>query len=319
MKAIVYEKFGSPDVFELREVEKPIPKDNEILVKVHAASVNAIDMIFRSGATLLFGMTKLMAGFKKPKSKILGFDLSGEVVSVGKKVTKFKVGDLVYGGKQTPGANAEYTCMPEKSAAIKPANMTHEEAAAVPDVACVAYEALINKVKIQEGQKVLIYGASGGVGTFAIQVARLFTKEVTAVCSTDKMSTAKSLGASSVIDYTKEDFTKNGQTYDFIFDAVGRKKITYSQCKKSLSKGGIFVTTDTESVLFRYMFNKKVKSFMAPITTEKLDFLREQIEAGKIKSVIEKTFPLSKTADAHRYYEKGHLKGKVVISVVGKN
>jgi len=319
MKAIVYEKFGSPDVFELREVEKPIPKDDEILVKVHAASVNAIDMIFRSGASLLFGMTKLMAGFKKPKSKILGFDLSGEAVSVGKKVTKFKKCDLIYGGLKTPGANAEYVCISEKTAAIKPSNMTHEEAAAVPDVACVAFEALINQVKIQEGQKVLIYGASGGVGTFAIQVARLFTKEVTAVCSTDKVKTAKSLGATSVIDYTKEDFTKNGQTYDVIFDAVGRKKITYSQCKKSISKKGIFVTTDTESVLFRYMFNKRVKSFMAAITSERLDFLREQIEAGKIKSIVEKTFPLSQVAEAHRYYEKGHLKGKVVISVVGKN
>lgn len=317
MKAIVYEEFGPPDVFESKEVEKPIPKSNEILVKVHATSVNAIDIIFRSGAKLLFGMTKLMAGFKKPKAKILGFDASGEVISVGKNVTKFKKGDLIYGAGQFPGANAEYFCIPEKSAALKPTNMTHEKAAAVPGAACTAFSALVDKISIQEGQKVLIYGASGGVGTYAIQLARLFTTEVTAVCSSDKVDNAIELGAKEVIDYTEEDFTKNGQIYDVIFDAVGRKKITYSECRKSLTKKGIFVTVDLESVLFKYMFNKRVISFMAPVTTQRLDFLREQIEAGKIKSIVEKTFPLSQTVDAHRYYEKGHLKGKVVISVIG--
>ncbi len=315
MKAIVYEKFGSADVLELKEVEKPTPKDDELLVKVHATSVNAIDIIFRSGAKMLFGLKKLMAGFKKPKVKILGFDVSGEVESVGKKVTKFKKGDHIYGALKKPGANAEYVCVPEKNAAIKPANMTHEKAAAVPDTACTALHGLRDKVTIKEGQSVLIYGASGGVGTYAIQIARLFTTEVTAVCSTDKVSNAQSLGANEVIDYTKEDFTKNGQTYDIIFDAVGRKKILYSNCKNSLNENGIFVTTDLESVLFKYMLNKKVKSFMASVTTEKLDFLRNHIEAGRIKSIVEKTFPLSQTAEAHRYYEKGHLKGKVVITL----
>ncbi len=318
MKAIVYEEFGNPDVLELKEVEKPVPKDNEVLIKVHATSVNAIDMIFRSGATLLFGVTKLMAGFRKPKAKILGFDASGEVDSVGKKVTKFKKGDLVYGAAQFPGGNAEYFRIPEERVALKPTNMTYEEAAAVPDAACVAYSALIDKVSIQEGQKVLIYGASGGVGTYAIQVAKLFTTEVTAVCSTDKISNAKVLGAKEVIDYTKEDFRKNGQVYDFIFDAVGRKKIAYSDCKKSLTKKGIFVTVDLEAVLFKYMFKKRVIGIFAPVNTEILDFLREQIEAEKIKSIVEKTFPLSETADAHRYYEKGHLKGKIVIVVTNR-
>jgi len=315
MKAIVYEKFGSANVLELKEVEKPTPKDDELPVKVHATSVNAIDIIFRSGAKMLFGLTKLMAGFKKPKVKILGFDVSGEVESVGEKVTKFKKGDLIYGALKKPGANAEYVCVPEKNAAIKPANMMHEEAAAVPDTACTALHGLRDKVSIQDGQRVLIYGASGGVGTYAVQIARLYTSEVTAVCSTDKVSMAQSLGANAVIDYTKEDFTKNSQTYDIIFDAVGRKKISYSNCKNSLNESGIFVTVDLESVLFKYMLNKKVKSYLAPVTTEKLDFLRDNIEAGRIKSIVEKTFPLSETAEAHRYYEKGHLKGKIVITL----
>ncbi len=164
----------------------------------------------------------------------------------------------------------------------------------------------------------MIYGASGGVGTFAIQIAKLFTNDVTAVCSTDKVKNAKALGATTVIDYKKEDFTKNGQTYDYIFDAVGRKKITHAQCKQSLGKEGIFITVDLESVLFKQMVNKKVKSFMASLTTEKLEFLKEKIEEGKIKSVVEKSFPLDQVAEAHRYYEKGHLKGKVVISVIDK-
>jgi len=227
MKAIVYEEFGSADVLELKEVETPTPKDDELLVKVHATSVNAIDMIFRSGATLLFGMTKLMAGFKKPKHKILGFDVSGEVESVGKKVTKFKKGDLIYGGLKLPGANAEYICIPEKTAAIKPANMSHNEAAAVPDTGGTALTGLRDKVSIKEEQRVLIFGASGGIGSYAVQIARTFTTEVTGVCSTSAVSMVKSLGANVVIDYTKEDFTKNGQTYDIIFDAVGRKVTSY--------------------------------------------------------------------------------------------
>lgn len=315
MKAIVYEEFGPPEVLELKEVEKPIPKNDEMLIKVHATSVNAIDIVFRSGVKMLFGMTKLMAGFKKPKHKILGFDVSGEVESVGNKVTKFKPGDLIYGALKTPGANAEYVCTSEKSIAIKSANMTHEEAAAVPDTACTALTGLRDKVTIQKGQKVLIYGASGGVGTYAIQIARLFTTEVTAVCSTDKVINAQSLGANAVIDYTKEDFTKNGQTYDVIFDAVGRKKISYSQCKNSLTEKGTFITVDLESVAFKQIRNKKIKSYMASVTTEKLDFLRDQIEVGKIRSIVEKVFPLSQTVEAHKYYEKGHLKGKVVITL----
>ncbi|MBY8991935.1 MAG: NAD(P)-dependent alcohol dehydrogenase [Candidatus Lokiarchaeota archaeon] len=315
MKAIIYEEFGSPDVLVIKEVEKPVPKDNELLVKVYATSVNALDIIFRTGEKKLFGFTKLMTGFKKPKTNILGFDVSGEVESVGKKVTKFKMGDLVYGAKgPKPGANAEYCCISEEHVAIKPSNMSHEEAAAVPDTACTALTGLKEKVNIQEGQSVLIYGASGGVGTYAIQIARLFTADVTAVCSTDKISNAQALGAKTVIDYTEEDFTQNGQKYDYIFDAVGRRKISYSMCKNSLSENGIFVTVDLETVLFKQIRNKHIKSYLGNVSTGNLEFLKEQIEAGKIKSIVEKVFPFEQLADAHRYYEKGHLKGKVVVT-----
>ncbi|TKJ23093.1 MAG: NAD(P)-dependent alcohol dehydrogenase [Promethearchaeota archaeon Loki_b32] len=315
MKAIVYEEFGSAEVLELKEVDKPTPKDDELLVKVHATSVNAIDMIFRSGATLLFGMTKLMAGFKKPKHNIIGFDVSGEVESVGKNVIKFKNGDLIYACLRSPGANAEYVRVPEKFAAIKPANMTHEEAAAVPDAGGTALTGLIYTVTIKEGQRVLIFGASGGVGTYALQIARTFTTEVTGVCSTSAVSMVKSLGANAVIDYTKEDFTKNGQTYDIIFDAVGRNVTSYSKCKNSLTKNGIFVTVDFQSVMFKYMLNKNVRGYMGNVVAEKLDYLRDLIEAGKIKSVVDKVYPLSQMADAHRYYEEGHPKGKIVITI----
>ena len=315
MKAIVYEEFGSADVLEIKEVEKPTPKDDDVLVKVHATSVNAIDMIFRSGATMLFGMTKLMAGFKKPKHNILGFDVSGEVESIGKKVTKFKKGDLIYGLLRSPGANAEYVCVPEKFTAIKPANISHLEAAAVPDTGGTALTGLRDIVNIKEGQRVLIFGASGGVGSFAVQIAKTFTTEVIGVCSTDAVDMVKSLGANAVIDYKKEDFTKNGQTYDIIFDAVGRNVTSYSKCKNSLTEDGIFVTVDPQSTMFRYMLNKKVRGYMGNVVAEKLDYLRDLIEAGKIKSVVDKVYPLNQMAEAHRYYEEGHPKGKVVITL----
>lgn len=316
MKAIVYEEFGSPEVLELKEVETPTPEDDELLVKVYATSVNAIDMIFRSGASMLFGMTKLMAGFKKPKFNILGFDVSGEVESVGDKVTKFKKGDLIYAGLKSPGANAEYVCVPEKLVAIKPANLNHLEAATVPDTGCTALTGLKDIVTIKEGQKVLIFGASGGVGSFAVQIARTFTTEVTGVCSTDSVDMVKSLGASTVIDYKKEDFTKNGQTYDIIFDAVGRKVTSYAKCKNSLTENGIFVTVDPESTTFRYLLNKKVRGYMANVDTENLDYLRELIEAGKVKTIVDKVYPLSQMVEAHNYYESGKKKGKIGITIL---
>ena len=305
MKAIVYEEFGSPDVLEVKDVEKPKPNDNELLVKVHATSVNALDMIFRSGDSLLFGMTKLMAGFKKPKFTILGFDVSGVVESVGKKVTKFKKGNLIYGMLQKPGANAEYVCVPEKFASIKPTNMSHIEAAAVPDAGGTALTGLKYIADIKEGQRVLIFGSSGGVGSYATQIARTFTTEVTGVCGTHAVDSVKSLGAKFVIDYKKEDFTQNGQTYDVIFDTVGRKVISYVKCKNSLTKNGVFITVDPESTMFKYMFNKKVKGFMGNVNGEKLALLRELIESGKIKSFVDKVYPLNQMAEAHRYYEAG--------------
>ncbi len=315
MKAVVYDIFGSPDVLGLKDIEKPTPRSNEVLVKVHATSVNAIDIIFRTGAKKLFGLTRIMAGFSRPKFSILGFDVSGEVESLGKNVEKLKKGDLVYGASQTPGANAEFFCIPENCVSYKPSNMSHEEAAAVPDTACTALTALRDMVSISDGQKVLIHGASGGVGSYAIQIARLFTTEVTAVCSTNNVLIAKTLGARYVIDYTEKDFTEDGQTYDVIFDAVGRDKISYSKCRNSLNENGVFITTDIESVFFKQIWNKRVKSYLASITREKLDFLRDNIEGGRIKSVTDKIFPLSQAADAHRYYEEGHPQGKVVISV----
>ena len=315
MKAVVYEEFGSPDVFELKEVEKPTPEEDELLVKVHATSVNALDMIFRSGASLLFGMTKLMAGFKKPKYDILGFDVSGEVEAAGKKVTKFKKGDNIYACLRSPGSNAEYVCVPEKLAAIKPANISHLEAAAAADTGGTALTGLREIVNIKDGQKVLIFGASGGVGSFATQIAKTFTTEVTGVCGTDAVDMVKSLGANAVIDYKKEDFTKNGQTYDIIFDAVGRNVTSYSKCKNSLTEDGIFVTVDPQSTMFRYMLNKKVRGYMGNVDGDKLDSLRELIEDGKVKSIVDKVYPLDQVAEAHRYYESGKKKGKIGITV----
>jgi len=315
LKAVVYEEFGSPDVFELKEVEKPTPEEDELLVKVHATSVNALDMIFRSGASLLFGMTKLMAGFKKPKYDILGFDVSGEVEAAGKKVTKFKKGDNIYACLRSPGSNAEYVCVPEKLAAIKPANISHLEAAAAADTGGTALTGLREIVNIKDGQKVLIFGASGGVGSFATQIAKTFTTEVTGVCGTDAVDMVKSLGANAVIDYKKEDFTKNGQTYDIIFDAVGRNVTSYSKCKNSLTEDGIFVTVDPQSTMFRYMLNKKVRGYMGNVDGDKLDSLRELIEDGKVKSIVDKVYPLDQVAEAHRYYESGKKKGKIGITV----
>lgn len=317
MRAVSYQQFGGPEVLTLVEVAKPTPKDDELLVKIHATSVNAIDIIARRGIKALYGMTKLMFGMKTPKHPILGFDVSGEVEAVGSKVSAYTKGDLIYGASQTGGANAEYICLKEKNVALKPHNMTHAEAASVPDTACTALTGIRKSVKMDqnEDQKVLLYGASGGVGAYAIQIAKLYTSDITAVCSTDKIEMAKELGAMSVIDYTKEHFWENGQKYDVIFDIVGRKKISFDLCKNSLTPTGIFITTDAETVGFRQIWNKKIKTFMAAPNHDNLEFLKTQIEAGKITSIIDKSFPLENLADAHEYYERGHLKGKVVVTI----
>ena len=315
MKAIVYEKYGPPDVLELKEVEKPAPKDNEVLIKVHASTVTPMDWRFRNGRTLI---ARFMTGLLKPKYSILGVELAGEIESAGKDVKLFKQGDQVYGGGR-PGAHAEYMCMPEDKVAMKPSNMTYEEAAAVHFGATTALLFLRDKGRIQNSQKVLINGASGGVGTFAVQLAKYFGTEVAGVCSTTNLELVQSLGAYRVIDYTKEDFTKNGQTYDIIFDAVGKN--SYSRCKGSLNQKGIYLNTvATIPLLLQMLWTSKIGSkkaifAMQPIRTEDLIFFKDLIEAGKVKTVIDRCYPLEQTAEAHRYAEKGHVKGKVVITL----
>ncbi len=310
MKAIEYRKHGAPDVLELHEVEKPTIKDNEVLVKVYASSVNPVDVLMRSSGVLSFLMSR--------GTKITGSDLSGKIESVGRDVKSLKKDDEVYGFGQG-GATAEYVAISEKKVAIKPANMTFEQAAAVPLTALTALQALRDKGKIRPRQNVLINGASGGVGTFAVQIAKSFGAEVTGVSSTKNLELIKSIGADKVIDYTKSDFTKTDQSYDVILDAVA--KSSFSNCKSILNQGGIFISTRFSPQILLQIFlttlfgSKKTKAVFVNSNTKDLDTLRELIEAGKVTSVIDKSFPMSKTAEAHMHVEKGHTRGKVVITI----
>jgi len=321
MKAIVCTKYGAPDVLQVREVEKPVPRDNEILVKVHATTVTTGDCRIRSFtlARWFWLPGRIMYGFTKPRKEIPGNELSGEIESVGKDVKRFKKGDQVFGiswGTTFQGTTAEYKCLPEDGMiAIRPANMTDEEAAALPVGGLTALH-FLRKGNIQSGQKVLIYGASGSVGTFAVQLAKYFGAEITGVCSTTNIEMVRSLGADIVIDYTKEDFTRNGQTYDVIFDAVS--KTSFSRCKNSLKQRGRYLTTDwplLQALWTSMAGGKKVIFGMAGQNPEDLNFLKELVEEGKIRSVIDKRYPLEQTADAHRYVDKGHKKGNVVITI----
>ena len=316
MKAIVYTKFGSPDVLHLREVEKPTPKANEVLIKIMATTVVKEDPDMRAfpGAN----------GFLKPSHPILGQELAGEIEAIGRDVTRFRSGDPVY-GMEFFGAYAQYKCMPEHGAlAIKPANINFEEAASLPNGALTALPFLRDKARIHRGQTVLIYGASGSVGCAAVQLARYYGAVVTGVCSTANVAWVKSLGAAQVIDYTQENFTQNGKTYDVIFDTVG--KIPYSACKSSLADGGIYLSTVPSALIILHALwpaksgSKKVQFLAAGLrkASEKvkdLVFLTELIESGEIKPVIDRFYPLEQVAEAHRYVAQGHKKGNVVITV----
>jgi NADPH:quinone reductase-like Zn-dependent oxidoreductase len=316
MKAIVYTKFGSPDVLHLQEVEKPTPKANEVLIKIYATAVTKEDPDMRASPGF--------NGFLKPRNPILGQELAGEVEAIGRGVTRFKPGDQVF-GMDSFGAYAEYKCMPENGAlAIKPANLSYEDAASVPNGALTALPFLRDKGKIQSGQTVLIYGASGSVGAAAVQLAKYYGAKVTGVCSTANLEMVKSLGADQVIDYTQEDFTENGKTYDIIFDTVGKR--SFSQCKGSLTDEGIYLATVPTPVMMLQALwparsgSKKVKFVAAGLRPARekikdLVFLTELIEAGKIKAVIDRRYPLEQTAEAHRYVEQGHKKGNVIITM----
>ena len=322
MKAVVYHKYGPPDVLQLEDVEKPTPKDNEILIKVHATTVTVADTRSRSFTVppSFWLPARISLGLRKPRKAILGMELAGEIESVGKEVKQFKKDDQVFAATLIGfGAYAEYKCLPEEAAiSIKPSNVTYEEAAALPIGARTALHYL-KKANIQPGQKVLVYGASGSVGTYAVQLARYFRAEVTGVCSTANVELVRSLGANRVIDYTVEDYSRNGETYDVIFEAVD--KSSFSACMRALKEDGIYLNVTIPLPTMQMLWTKITshKKIMLgenpPERAEDLIFLKELVEAGKLKPVIDRCYPREQIVEAHRYVDKGHKKGNVVITV----
>jgi len=321
MKAIVYTKYGPPDVLQLKEVEKPAPRDDEVLIKVHAASVNSWDWDLLRGTPFL----ARLGGLLKPKYKILGADIAGRIEAVGRNAKQFQPGDEVFGDISgcSWGGFAEYVCARENALALKPASMTFEEAAAVPQAAVLALQGLRDKGQIQSGQKVLINGAGGGVGTFAVQIAKSFGAEVTGVDSTGKLDMLRSIGVDQVIDYTGEDFTKNGQLYDLILDVVAYRSIF--DYKRALSPKGSYVFVGgSMAAFFQVVFlgpwismtgSKKMGILMHKPNTSDLDFMKELFEAGKVVPVLDRRYPLSEVPEALRYLGEGHVRGKVVITM----
>jgi NADPH:quinone reductase-like Zn-dependent oxidoreductase len=322
MRIIVYDKYGPPDVLQLREVEKPTPKGNEVMIKIYATTVTAVDCTFRMGKPFF---ARTYTGLTKPKNPVLGSEFAGEIESTGKDVQLLKEGDQIFGTTPGYGAYTEYLCLPEDGATltIKPSNIPYEEAAAC-DGFLTALPFLRDKGKIRKGNKVLINGASGSVGSAAIQLSRYFGAEVTGVCSTANLEMVKSLGADKVIDYTKQDFTKSTESYDIIFDTVG--KTTFSSCKRVLKQKGIFLEAGiTLAVLPQVLLTSMIGSKKAMIMatglrppskrTKDLIFIRELIETGKIKPMIDRRYPLEQIAEAHRYVDKGHKKGNVIITL----
>ena len=320
MRAMICTNYGSPDVFQLQEVETPIPQDHEVRIKIYAASVGPSECTFRKGSPLV----KLVYGFRRPKNHIFGTELSGMIDAVGKKVTELKVGDRVFGlSAKTFGAQAEYKCLHENAPlAIIPDSMSYEEAVAICDGAPTALTFLRDKAKVQPGQRVLINGASGAVGVYGVQIAKYLGAEVTGICSGTNIELVKSHGADKVIDYTREDFTKNGQLYDVIFDAVGKR--SFSECRESLTKRGVYLSTVLSLSILLDMIktmvfgNKKAIFVTAGLMQNQanLNFLTELYGSNNIKGVIDQRYPLEQLAEAHRYVETGHKKGNVVITLV---
>ena len=326
MKAVIYTEFGPPDVLQIKDIQKPVPKDNEVLVKIRAASVNPYDWHMVRGTPFL--MRAMMAGLRRPRDPRVGIDCAGTVEAVGKEVTQFKPGDDVFGGKS--GALAEYLCVPaDGGLALKPANVTFEQAAGVQIAGCTALQALRDSGKVQAGQKVLINGASGGVGTFAVQIAKTMGAHVTGVCSTKNVELVRSLGADQVIDYTKEDFTKSSERYDMILDNVGTQPL--SGFRQVLKPKGIYVMIGAggpdeggligpmgrliQASLMSPFISQKMGMMMAKVSQSDLKALADLMQAGKVTPIIDRTYPLSEVREAMRYLETGRVRGKVIVAI----